>query len=129
MHLNLNFDASRAPLLHVRLDGKMRDEELDVFLEAAGRWFDENADTPFVVLCEIGRAERTTRDQNERMRAWYMPRREAFLSRCDGLALVIPGRVQRAVVMALLKAKPLIVPHCLVKSRELAEDWCRPRIP
>ena len=128
MNPNLHFDASRAPLLHVTLDGKMRDDELDAFLEAAGSWFDEHAGQPFVVLVEIGKAERTTSAQNAKMRDWYMPRRDAFLTRCEGLALVIPGRMQRAVVMALLKAKPLVVPHCLVKSRALAEDWCAPRV-
>lgn len=128
MKLNLSFDDSRAPLLHVTLDGKMRDAELDAFLQAAGQWFDAHEGQPFVVLVEIGKAERTTSPQNAKMRDWYMPRRDAFLARCEGLALVIPGRVQRAVVTALLKAKPLIVPHCLVKSRALAEEWCAPRV-
>jgi len=113
--------------MRMEMAGKIADDELDYFLRLATEGL-ERDDDAFVLLLVIDRPERTTKEQNAKLVAWFERHEQTILERCLGIAFVVPNLLHRTMGRAMLASRPPRLPHVLVAGEREGAQWCRERL-
>ena len=121
-----SMDESAWPLVRVRYHAKPTIEELDESLERLDAMYQRDGWRVLIIEVDAG----VTLDAALRRRqADWMTRQRATIQRgCAGIAFVLPSRLLRGMLTAILWIQPLPAPHRVVGTTEEAETWCHARL-
>ncbi|MEM1348467.1 MAG: hypothetical protein AAGI01_07935 [Myxococcota bacterium] len=120
-------DTSARPLVRMEMAGSISDDELDYFLRVATKGLMSDDDA-FVLLLVVDRPERTTKQQNDKLMAWFQRHEQTILARCLGVAFVVPHLIHRTMGRAMLAARPPRVAHVLVSQERDGAQWCAEKL-
>ncbi|HJL18674.1 MAG TPA: hypothetical protein RMH99_23635 [Sandaracinaceae bacterium LLY-WYZ-13_1] len=119
-------DEAAFPLVRIRYDGIVSDEEFARHLEAYGALVERGA--RYGVLFDATTAGRPPATQRRMMAEFMRRRRDELARRCVGGAFVITSPLIRGAMTAILWVAPMPFQHVIVSSAAEAEGWVRGRL-
>jgi len=116
------------PLLEIRYEGLIDDEELDRYLTEHEALLAREEEHVALVDITQSKIYSSTPRHVRRAAMWVAEQDAPIGSYCAGVAFLVRSATQRALVRLILKLRPFAIPHVVYDDEALATAWLRERM-